>query len=73
MALRSFESYPPQEPLSEIGIPYNAEVRKLGAGIDGDNFAYGDDPYQEVAVFKSDNPNRNGPRLHAWRWLGQWL
>ena len=57
MVLRSFDSYPPQEPLSEIGIPYNAEVRKRGTGIDGENFAYGDDPYQEVAVFKPDNPN----------------
>jgi arylformamidase len=57
MALRSIDSYPPQEPFSDIGIKYNVEAQKLSAGIDGENFAYGDDPYQELAVFAADNPN----------------
>ena len=57
MALRDIDSYPPQEPFSEIGAKYNVEVQKLSAGIDGDAFAYGGDPYQEVAVFEAANPN----------------
>ena len=57
MALRDIDSYPPQEPFSDIGAKYNVEVQKLSAGIDGDAFAYGDDPYQEVAVFSAANPN----------------
>ncbi len=43
MALRDIDSYPPQEPFSEIGAKYNVEVQKLSAGIDGDAFAYGGD------------------------------
>lgn len=43
MALRDPASYPPQEPLSEIGTQYHQRVLELGAGIDGQSFAYGDD------------------------------
>lgn len=57
MPLREIGSYPPQEPFSDIGEKYNVEVQKLSAGIDGEAFAYGDDPYQEVAVFPAANPN----------------
>lgn len=57
MPLRDIASYPPQEPFSDIGEKYNVEVQKLSAGIDGDVFAYGGDPYQEVAVFPAANPN----------------
>ncbi|MDA0785254.1 MAG: alpha/beta hydrolase [Proteobacteria bacterium] len=57
MALRRIDSYPPQVPFSEIGVKYNAEAQRLGAGIEGENFAYGDDPYQEVALFEAANPN----------------
>jgi acetyl esterase/lipase len=56
MPLRDIDSYPPQEPFSEIGAKYNVAVQKLSAGVDGECFAYGDDPYQEVAVFTADNP-----------------
>ncbi len=59
MPLRDISSYPPQEPFSEIGEKYNAEVQKMSAGIDGECFAYGQDPYQEVAVFPAANPNSN--------------
>lgn len=57
MPLRDVASYPPQEPLSEIGVRYVAELGKRNAGIDGEVFAYGDDPYQEVAVFRAAQPN----------------
>lgn len=56
MALRALASYPPQEPFSEIGGKYNECVQALGAGVEGQCFAYGDDPYQEVAVFPASAP-----------------
>ncbi len=55
--LREYASYPGDEPLSGIGGKYHARVQELGAGITGETFAYGDDPYQEVAVFAAPNPN----------------
>ena len=57
MPLSDYDTYPAQEPFSEIGGQYHDRVRELGAGISGQSFAYGDDPYQEVAVFAADNPN----------------
>ena len=57
MGLRDFDSYPPQEPFSEIGAKYHVRVQELGAGISGEVFAYGEDPYQEVAVFDAPEPN----------------
>ncbi|HCP00215.1 MAG: hypothetical protein CL573_01425 [Alphaproteobacteria bacterium] len=57
MGLRDYDTYPPQEPFSEIGRKYHLRVQELGAGVPGEAFAYGDDPYQEVAVFVSPNPN----------------
>ncbi len=59
MGLRDLNAYPAQEPFSEIGAKYHVRVQELGAGISGETFAYGDDPYQEVAVFTSLNPNGN--------------
>lgn len=56
MALRDLASYPPQEPFSEIGGKYHLRVQELGTGVDGQSFAYGDDPYQEVAVFPANSP-----------------
>ena len=57
MTLRDPEAYPPQEPFSEIGGQYHQRVQELGAGIDGQSFAYDNDPYQEVAVFTAETPN----------------
>jgi len=57
MGLRDLDSYPAQEPFSEIGAKYHVRVQELGAGIMGESFTYGDDPYQEVAVFAAPEPN----------------
>ena len=38
------EDYPPQEPLSEAGQRYHAEVMRRGTGISGEEHAYGPDP-----------------------------
>ncbi len=60
MGLRDLGTYPEQEPFSEIGAKYHVRVQELADGISGESFAYGDDPYQEVAVFAAPNPNGNG-------------
>ena len=57
MGLRDLATYPAQEPFSEIGAKYHVRVQELGAGIEGESFAYGDDPYQELAVFAAPNPS----------------
>ena len=57
MSLRGLDTYPEQEEFSEIGAKYHVRVQELGAGITGESFAYGDDPYQEVAVFAASDPN----------------
>ncbi|MBT5570496.1 MAG: alpha/beta hydrolase [Alphaproteobacteria bacterium] len=57
MTLRDLASYPAQEAFSEIGAKYHQHVQELSAGIKGQSFAYGDDPYQEVAVFPAQAPN----------------
>ena len=44
--------YPPQEPLSALGQAYQDRIMALGEGIEGCEAAYGDDPYQSLAVFR---------------------
>jgi acetyl esterase/lipase len=46
--------YPPQEPLSALGASYQERVLARGAGIEGREFAYGDDPYQRLLVYPAD-------------------
>lgn len=57
MPLRDIASYPAQEPFTEIGGQYHLRVQELAKGIEGENIAYGADPYQEVAVFEAGNPD----------------
>ena len=68
--LRKINSYPEQEPFSDIGKIYYVEAQKLSAGIEGENFSYGDDTYQEVAVFSSANPSGN---IVAFMHGGAWV
>jgi arylformamidase len=71
------EDYPPQEPFSEMGARYHAEVIRRGAGIDGTDFRYGDDPYQSLMVFRPQRPT--GPVLlffHGGGWTNgykEWM
>jgi acetyl esterase/lipase len=51
------QDYPAQEPLSARAIPYGSEVVTRSLGIVFDEFRYGDDPYQSVAVYPSQSPN----------------
>jgi acetyl esterase/lipase len=49
--------YPQQEPLSEAGAAYGAECLRRGEGIEGEEHAYGDDPYQRLLVFRAASPD----------------
>lgn len=51
------DDYPPQEPFTEIGGRYHAEVMRRGAGVEGVERAYGPDPYQAIAVHPADEPS----------------
>ncbi|HVO14208.1 MAG TPA: alpha/beta hydrolase [Alphaproteobacteria bacterium] len=55
--LRRPEDYPAQEPMSGPGAAYNAECLRRSAGIPGIDVAYGDDPYQGIALFLPKRPN----------------
>ena len=46
--------YPPQEALSALGASYQERVLARSAGIEGREFAYGDDPYQRLIVYPAD-------------------
>jgi acetyl esterase/lipase len=49
--------YPAQEPLSPAGTAYGVECWARGEGIEGDEHAYGADPYQRLTVFKAARPD----------------
>jgi arylformamidase len=49
--------YPAQEPLSAAGTAYGQECWKRGEGIEGQEFSFGEDPYQRLLVFPSPKPN----------------
>jgi len=51
------EDYPPQEPLSEAGVAYAAEVMRRAKGIKGVDHAYGEDPYQTISLHLPEKPN----------------
>ena len=58
------EDYPAQEPLSALGRPYHEKVMRLPHGDAPDEYPYGPDPYQRLAVFKPARPN--GSVLIMW-------
>ena len=49
--------YPPQEALSPVGQRYAEDILARGAGTAGQEFSYGEDPYQSLAVHRAGNPN----------------
>lgn len=51
------EDYPPQEPFSDMAMPYVTEITRRGEGIDGEDYFYGDDPYQGLALHVPAKPN----------------
>ena len=53
------ESYPPQEPFTEIGARYHERVLGMQTPSEGKELQYGDNPYQSIAIFPADTPNGN--------------
>jgi acetyl esterase/lipase len=51
------EDYPPQEPFSDPARRYHDEVMRQGAGIAGEDIAYGEDPYQRILVCPAKRPD----------------
>lgn len=56
--------YPPQEPLSPAGTAYGLECWQRGESVEGDESAFGADPYQRLIVFPS--PRADGRVLLFW-------
>lgn len=50
------EDYPAQEPFTEIGARYHAEVARRGNGIEAAETQWGGDAYQSVAVYPATDP-----------------
>lgn len=51
------DHYPPQEPLSPLGLAYEQRILALGEGIEGIEQAYGADLYQSLTVFSPATPS----------------
>ena len=52
----NLEHYPAQDLLSPLGAAYQQRILALGAGLTGEEHAYGTDPYQSLAVFPAAKP-----------------
>ena len=64
------EDYPTQEPLSEPGQAFAAEVMKRGAGVSAEDVSYGADPYQGIALCVPKRPNGTVVALaHGGGWV----
>lgn len=51
------EDYPPQEPFGEVAARYHAEVMRRGEVIEGEERAYGPDPYQSLTIHPAERPS----------------
>jgi acetyl esterase/lipase len=51
------EDYPLQEPLSDAGQAFADEVMRRGAGVAADDYTYGPDPYQSIALCVPPHPD----------------
>src|SRR5260221_404996 len=54
---RGPEDDPPQEPMSALAKSYHDEVMRRGAGVTGEEIAYGPDPYQSILVCRAKQPD----------------
>lgn len=73
------EDYPEQEPLGEFALKYHQEALRRGAGVEGVQAAYGDDPYQGVIVYPAAVDKADGTVLiffHGGGWTNgykEWM
>lgn len=57
MSLMRPEDYPAQEPISAFAKPYHDETLRRAQGVAGVTVAYGQDPYQTIALFVPKTAN----------------
>ncbi len=57
MRLMLPKDYPPQEPVSAFAQAYTDDLIRRIDPNSGENFFYGNDPYQSIALFKPKRPN----------------
>ena len=57
MPLMLPKDYPPQEPVSAFAQAYTDDLIRRINPESGENFFYGNDPYQSIALFKPKRPN----------------
>jgi acetyl esterase/lipase len=57
MPLMRPQDYPPQDPVSEFAQAYTDDLINRIDRNAGDNYFYGDDPYQSIALFRPARPN----------------
>jgi arylformamidase len=55
--LRPEDYPPPTEAAAPAAAAYRAEALRLGAGVEGHDYRYGDDLYQRIALFVPKRPN----------------
>ena len=66
-------AYPPQEPLSPLGRAYHERAMAKGEGVVGEEFAYGNDPYRQLAVHAAAKPNGDVLVVfHGGGWTSGW-
>jgi len=53
------QDYPAQDALSPLGAAYQQRILALGEGVVGEEFSYGADPYQSLAVFRPKQASSN--------------
>ena len=69
--------YPPQEPLSDFARPYHEKLTAIADLMSPPVFSYGDDAYQNLAVFECGSPNAAAVIMwHGGGWTNgykQWM
>lgn len=53
----NFLDYPAQEPLSDVAQDYHDEVLRRAENVEGHPYAYGENPYQRLMVFRASRPD----------------
>jgi arylformamidase len=57
MPLMRPQDYPPQEPVSAFAQAYTEDLIRRIDPVAGENYFYGSDPYQSIALFRPERPN----------------
>ncbi len=64
------QDYPPQEPVSAVATPYRDACMMMSSGVPFQEFQYGTDPYQSIAIYAPAKPDG---RIFAFIHGGGWV